>query len=177
MSNSTTFIGIDPGKKGFITVWESQTFHFHQIPTIGDKIIDIKELSKILGFYAGNARDKGDSLVCGLEDVHAIYGASAKSTFEFGHGLGVLEGVLTSMKVPYTKISPKKWQKTMWQGIPAIKKKGSTQTDTKKMSEAAATRLFPDIDLRRNDRCRKSDDNKVDSLLICSYLIRTNLNL
>ena len=47
--------------------------------------------------------------------------------------------------------------------------------DPKPTSINAARRLFPNIDLRKNERCKKIDDNKVDSLLMAEYARRKNL--
>lgn len=49
------------------------------------------------------------------------------------------------------------------------------EVNTKKTSINAAQRLFPNIDFRKNGRCRNIDDNKVDSLLIAEYGRRMNL--
>jgi hypothetical protein len=113
---------------------------------------------------------------CVLEDVHSIFGASSSSTFDFGWGLGVIEGVLVANKIPYTKVQPKKWQKEMFEGIPLQQKPSSTgktmKTDTKAMAEQAAKRLFPSIDLRATERSKKSSDGKVDALLMCEFCRR-----
>jgi hypothetical protein len=41
--------------------------------------------------------------------------------------------------------------------------------DCKKMSELAAKRLFPNVDLRATERCKISHDGIVDALLIAYY--------
>ena len=167
-----TYIGIDPGKTGYITVFvEGSGYFFKSIETIGSEV-DIKDLSDFLGQCT-------DVSMCVLEDVHAIFGSAASSTWEFGKVCGIIEAILVIHKIPFTKIQPKKWQKEMWEGIPIQQKPSSTkktmQTDTKLMSELVAKRLFPDLDLRRNTdstRSKKIDHNKVDSLLMCEYAKR-----
>ena len=47
----------------------------------------------------------------------------------------------------------------------------------KATSELAARRLFPEIDFKRNERCRVSDDNKIDALLLCEYCKRNFCNM
>lgn len=165
------YIGIDPGKNGFITVFQNDAKSFIPIPLIG-KEYDIKELSNIFQFF-----NKVDTKTyCVLEDVHALFGASAGSTFEFGFGLGLLEALLVANDIPYSKIQPKKWQKQMFEGIAEVTKPSSTgktqRTDTKAMALIAAKRMFPDIDLRASDRSKKPHDGKVDSLLMCEYCRR-----
>ena len=114
-----------------------------------------------------------------MEEVHAVFGSSAKATFAFGEINGLLKGILITVGMPYHLIQPKQWQKEIWINQDMVvdyKKvtvKGVEQTrkevNTKQTSYNAARRLFPDIDLRKNERCRNYDDNKVDSLLICEY--------
>jgi len=162
-------IGIDPGKTGFICELSINSIDFYPIPKIG-KQVDLLELCKILECY------KDANCHCVMEDVHAIYGSAAGSTFEFGRIVGSLESLLVAFKIPHTKVAPKKWQKEMWEGV-TVQKKASTSkktmvVDTKAMSEVAAKRLFPDIDLRKSTRAKNVDDNKVDSLLMAEYCRR-----
>ena len=164
------YIGIDPGKTGFITVLNSDTEEliFHPMPKIGEEI-DSQGLDKIFKSMKGSGR----IVHACTELVHAIYGASAKSTFEFGYVNGLIEMVLVSNDIPFTKIQPKKWQAQMWVGVPLQRKLVSTEktmvNDTKSMSEMAAKRLLPNVDFRRTERSRKCDDNKVDATLICLF--------
>jgi len=73
----TVYIGIDPGLKGFITVLESdEEITFHPIPTINKG----KELDSIFlaGLLKGIVeRYKEHRVVVGVENVHALFGASA----------------------------------------------------------------------------------------------------
>jgi hypothetical protein len=164
-----TYIGIDPGKTGFICEIKGKYIIFYPIPKIGTHV-DLLELSKILEGF------KDMDCHCVIEDVHAIYGSSAKATFEFGRIVGNLETFLIAYRIPHTKVTPKKWQKELWEGVPVQKKLSSSKktkvTDTKKMSEMAAKRLFPNIDLRKSTRAKNVDDNKVDSLLLAEYCKR-----
>jgi hypothetical protein len=164
-------IGIDPGKNGGIFFYSEITknYIFKPIPLIG-KEFDIQALSQIFTNIIS------ENVYAVIEDVHSIFGASAGATFDFGFGCGLLEGILVSHGIPYTKVQPKKWQAEMFEGIPLQQKPSSTgktvQKDTKKMAEMAAKRLFPNIDLRMTEKCKKSHDGKVDALLICEYCKR-----
>lgn len=174
----TVYIGIDPGLKGFITVLESdEEITFHPIPTINKG----KELDSIFlaGLLKGIVeRYKEHRVVFGVENVHALFGASAGSTFNFGFTAGCIEGVLACLGVTVMKPAPKTWQKEMWKDITPIKKKsmtGKTEViDTKATSMKAARKLYPRVDLRRTEKCKNLDDNKCDSLLMATYLRRMN---
>ena len=166
-------IGIDPGKKGFICMYfnnpddiKQNYFEYHPIPLVKNEV-DIHKLYDILSFDGENWDIK-----CVLEDVHAIFGASAKATFNFGWIVGAIEGILASCSIPYVKVQPKEWQKEMLVGIHKITKQGKKSTDTKAMSLLAAKRLFPNEDLRATERCTTEHDGKVDALLLAEYARR-----
>jgi len=166
-------IGIDPGKQGMITCFTPEEGFLHyQIPIIGN-FVDLFELNEIFKRIVTKSKLFGYGIHAVIEDVHAIFGSSAKNTFSFGHVLGLIEMAVVANGIPYTKVQPKKWQAEMWQGIPNQKKLSSTgktfTNDTKLMSQLAAKRLFPGKDLRRTERSKKDDDNLIDSLLICEY--------
>lgn len=172
-----TYIAIDPGSKGFITVRTPEgQFGFY---SIADN--DFYELGKILR----NIKTWYTDVFCAMEEVHALFNSSAKSTFSFGEINGLLKGLLIANNIPFELVAPKKWQKEIWSNSDVVvdnKKvvvKGVEQSrkevNTKQTSFNAAKRLFPDIDLRKSERCRNWDDNKVDSLLLCEYARRKNL--
>ena len=173
-----TYIGIDPGGKGFVSaMFPDGTFEFYSI----DENDDL-DLNRVLR----DIKSRSHQVTAVLEDVHAIFGSSAKSTFAFGEIKGILKGLLIANEIPYTMVQPKTWQSEIWNNqdmivsYKAIKKSDGTVqkrkvVDTKSTSINAARRLFPNIDLRKNDRCRKTDDNKVDSLLMAEYARRKNL--
>lgn len=174
MNKSTLYIGIDPGKNGYICINYKGSIEFKRMPLIG-KEYDVKELSNIFKTLH-TLSDMVTFTHCVIEDVHAMFGSAAGATFEFGYGVGLLEMALVSNDIAFTKVAPKKWQKQMFEGIPEQKKPSSTgktmKVDTKLMALQAAKRLFPNIDLRDTERAKKPHDGKVDALLICEYANR-----
>ena len=157
-----TYIGIDVGARGFIAVMRGGEFDF--VP-----LVDSNDAT-LAGFFASLQRE--DCVVV-MEEVHAIFGASAKSTFNFGAISGFLRGLLVANNIPYHLVPPKTWQKEIWGNTDKVKK--GKRVDTKATSLNAAVRLFPKVDFRRTPACKKPDDNKVDALLICEYGRRKNL--
>ena len=171
-----TYIGIDPGSIGFITI-RHHDGEYEFIPLDG---CDFRMLSLKLAML----REETDTFAI-MEEVHAIFGSSAKATFAFGEINGLLKGLLITTGIPYQLVQPKQWQKEIWinQDMVVDHKKvivkgveqNRKEVNTKQTSLNAARRLFPDIDLRKTERCKKPDDNKCDSLLICEYARRKNL--
>ena len=172
-----TYIGVDPGAIGFITaIFPNGNYEFFSVDECDD--LDLHHALKSI-------KERSWEVTAVLEDVHSIFGASAKSTFNFGEIKGILKGLLIANEIPYTLVQPKTWQQEIWinqdmivsyksvmRGGKEIKQK---VVDTKSTSINAARRLFPSIDLRKNERCKKIDDNKVDSLLMAEYARRKNL--
>jgi hypothetical protein len=170
------YIGIDVGAKGVITLWHDNSLSFYPMLNL-----DYWQIARILD----DIRNAYSEIACVIEDVHAIFGSSAKGTFNFGFNKGVLVGLLCAHKIPFTLVQPKEWQTEMWTNADKEyttkekmlkgEKKTVRTIDTKATSINAAKRLFPAIDLRRTPECKNIDDNKVDSLLMCEYARRKNL--
>lgn len=170
------YIGIDVGSKGFISMQKNGKWTHYSIEDN-----DLYQLSDIML----NARLENDSIACVIEDVHPLFGSSAKSTFAFGFNKGYLIGLLAANQIPYTLVAPKEWQKEMWGNADMVvtykeviikgKKVNKKEVNTKQTSINACKRLFPTLDLRKSERSKKVDDNKVDSILMSEYARRKNL--
>lgn len=178
-----TYIGIDPGSIGFITaIFPNGNYEFVSVSENDD--LDLHRALKSI-------KERSWEVTAVLEDVHSIFGSSAKSTFNFGEIKGILKGLLIANEIPYTLIQPKTWQAEIWihqDEVHTTKQRTMTDrktgektvkqfkaVDPKPTSINAARRLFPSVDLRKNERCKKIDDNKVDSLLMAEYARRKNL--
>ena len=170
------YIGIDPGKNGALVLLDDNKFiAWCVMPTTKDNEIDAHQLGCWVKTWTQSDYN------CVLEDVHSIFGMSAKSNFQFGRALGILEGVLASNDIKVTKITPKVWQKEIWgntlpistdtgkklkSGLPQLK------IDTKATSLLVAKQLFPDVNLLATTRSKVPHDGLVDALLIAEYCRR-----
>lgn len=166
-------IGIDPGKQGYFAISIDRELVFEPMPIIG-KEYDLQYMNNFLNTLVF---ETPIDIHCCLENVHAIQGAGATSNFQFGRGVGVLEAMLVAHRIPYTKVTPSKWQAVAWEGVqiqtkPNPKNKSGLSTDTKKTSLIAAKRLYPIVDLRKNSRCKVPHDGKVDALMILHYCMK-----
>lgn len=142
------YIGIDPGKSGAMAIIRSDM----------DKPV-------IIGFdeeaYAGALLlvNNKYAKAC-VEHVGAMPGQGVTSMFNFGQNFGYIKGLLEAFKIPYELVRPQKWKKEF--GI----------TGDKNSSIEVCKRLFPEVSLRRTERCRKDDDNFAESLLLAEYARR-----
>lgn len=171
------YLGIDVGSKGFITLRTPDGFY--SFLSIEDS--NEQEINNFLK----QAIQNYPNVYCAMEEIHSIYGSSSKGTFSFGEINGLLKGFLIANNIPYSLVPPKKWQDEIWEFNDKVYDYKKTETEdgvktrktvnTKQTSFNAARRIFPNIDLRKSQRCRTLDDNKCDSLLICEYARRKNL--
>lgn len=166
-----TYVGIDVGKKGAIAaIFPGDIIHVEATPT--DKAGEIDEIAFAMILAA--MKFSSEDMIVAVEDVHSIFGSSAKSNFQFGVSLGIIKGILSAIHQPYLLVPPKTWQKVAFAGIEKIKldhkEKGKGTYDNKAMALQAATDLYPKLDLRKNLRCKNAHDGMVDALLIAHWL-------
>jgi len=178
---SKSFIGIDVGKQGGIVIINDdgsvQTF---KTPLVANEI-DLNEIVNILSSVSSNEK------IVGIENVNNIFGSSSKSNFQFGRALGLVEGLITGIGLPFVKVHAKVWQKLAFEGIPVVTKQGKVKVnkktgiseetkkvDTKAMALLSAKRLYPKVNLLATERSKIPHDGVVDSLLIAHYLKYTN---
>ena len=105
MKRKTSYIGIDPGKYGGIAIfWGDGSIDAYRFPRKQELLINIIEKIK------KHCRLEKYNSEWVIEDVHALFGSSAKATFSFGRNLGFWEGILSSKRIKWKRVSPKVWQ-------------------------------------------------------------------
>jgi hypothetical protein len=195
MEKKVIYIGLDPGKSGFITIlnptpesdenmWEFIPMPTHKVES--GKLTKTGKPAMKTEFYEQGLRDivfqiakkyKDCQLKVGIEEVGGRQGWSAQNNFNFGLTAGMQRMIFMMLKADITMVRPQKWQSFMRQGYPNLKKKSSTGktmvSDPKAVAELIVKTEYPHIDFRKTERSKVNDDNKVDSFLICLYLYRT----
>lgn len=169
-------IGIDIGADGAYAIFKDDQLHsYGKIP--GKDELDMAGLLNLItDFCAPN------SFHVAFEDLHSVFGSSAKSNFQFGVNNGLVIGMLQAIEMPYTKVQAKKWQKEMWEGVRPVEilVKGKTnkdgspkyKIDTKATSLLAAKRLFPKESFLATERSKVPHNGIIDSVLIGTYCTR-----
>lgn len=145
------YIGIDPGKDGAIAWLETSFASVHAYSN---------EMLIHICMEAQEAIGHDQKVVACVEKVGAMPGQGVTSMFNFGKNVGYIEGVLEAFGIPYQLVPPQKW-----------KKEFSLSKD-KKQSIEVCKRLFPDVSLRRTDKCRTDDDGMAEALLMAEYARR-----
>ena len=137
--------GIDPGKTGAIALlYDGGSAYVEDMPVLGKEINGASVASTFEAFPPEHVF---------LEAVNS-FGMGRQSAFNFGQGVGVIKGVLATLRIPYTLISPAKWKK--FYGL----------SRDKDASRLLATRLFP---ASAEHFERKKDDGRAEALLIAKY--------
>jgi crossover junction endodeoxyribonuclease RuvC len=142
------YIGIDPGKLGAMAIlWQT-----------GD--VEVIPFDKA-GYTNAIARaNETDECKCCLEHVSAMPRQGVTSTFSFGENFGWIQGILDAFGVSYELVRPQKWKREF------------SVTSDKNSSLAVCKRLFPDVSMKRTERCVKDDDGMAEALLMCEYARR-----
>lgn len=144
-------ISIDPGRSGGISSWDELSTKVYNMPqTVGDLIDFFKAfdreyvvvMEEVTGFIRGNP-------------------APGSRMFNFGRGIGQLEGVIQALGFRLELVRAQKWQKA----LSLHKDKDMKPAEWKRKLRAEAQRLYPNV---------KVTLQNADTLLILEYRRRRN---
>lgn len=147
-AKGTICIGIDPGKLGAMAVL---------FPEGHVELTPFDETGFFVAFRALASPLVDRKIVVALEHVGGIPGQSAPAAFNFGDNFGFIRGLLAAFEIPYELVRPQKWKKEF------------SCTSDKNTSIEVARRLFPQVSLKRTERCKKDDDGFAEALLMAEY--------
>jgi crossover junction endodeoxyribonuclease RuvC len=121
-------ICIDPGMSGSVA-WTTKDgiTEYYNAPYSASELCDVLRGLKVI-----------ENCVCYVEAVHSFPGQGVSSTFKFGEGFGIIQGLLTALAIPYQMITPQGWMKQI-PNLPKDKKK--RKTALKEYSQ----RLYPNL--------------------------------
>lgn len=146
-------IGIDPGKKGAISIiTEYGKYEVFDMPLYPNGEIDGYAIYKCLEKSFALDYDS----FCFIEKSQPMPKQGVVSVFNYGAGYGKLLAALEILKIPYQEIRPQKWKKY----FSLIKK-------DKKESVSLAMKLFPDIEY--TTKRGRLLDGRAEALLIAEY--------
>jgi Holliday junction resolvasome RuvABC endonuclease subunit len=140
------YIGVDPGRSsgGVAYIAEGQGWC--------RKVSDLTDHELWQIFSTLGALEPTHAV---LEKVSAMPGQGVSSTFKFGASFGELKMALTAIYVPYTLVTPAKWQKSL----------GCMSRGDKNVTKTRAQQLYPTA---------KVTHATADALLMATYA--KNLN-
>ena len=186
----TIFIGVDPGKDGFITVFKDNDYIFYPMPQhkieTGSLLKSGKPQMKTTFHEAGlkniideiKAYTGGREIIVAIEDVGGRGGWSATNNFNFGYTAGLQKMMFIMLEAEIIMVRPQKWQSVVRRGYKNITKPSSTGktqiSDPKAIAKLIVDAEYPNIDFRKTEKSKVDHDGKIDSFLICEYLKRQN---
>jgi hypothetical protein len=181
------FIGIDPGLDGAVAIKDMETNEVIIVDTpvyeIEKKKVRKLKVPKIkddgtvqkTAIKPGIKREYDEAAMrdilkpygmgkatvfAALEVSQAMPDQGRTSMFETGVGFGIWRGMLTALEIPYVRVHPKTWQKTL----------GYLKGPTKGQSYAIASRLYPGQEFRGPRGGVK--DGRTDAALIMTHAER-----
>lgn len=143
-----SIIGIDPGAKGGVAVLDGDDLRICPMCSSLDLWLLVKTWmgSTVKHVY--------------IEKAQAMPRQGVTSMFTYGKSVGKLIGVIEAAQVPYTEVAPQAWKKVVLAGMDRSDKSSSIKR---------AKQLFPHIDFRATERCRKDSDGMAEAALIAWY--------
>jgi len=151
------FIGIDNGINGGIVVLDRRQSIIDKMvmPVLGKgkKEYDIQLILSFLNKYI-------NSFVI-LEKAQPQFRDGRKQAFKTGYGYGVMQGVLTALKIPFQIEAPKTWQQFVFKGL--------NSDDTKIASILFCKRKWPREDWTSTQRSKKAHDGMTDAACMAYY--------
>ena len=155
-------VGIDPGVNGAIAVLDSK--NPDSVALLDLKKHSISEINEWLESHLLNLVSYTRLPSCEseiwIEDIHSMYGMSAKSNFTFGKNLGIITAIVEIIKEDSPKtVTPKVLQ--MYIGVTA---KGKA---IKKQVAKIAQHIFPQAEL--HGKRGGLLDGRSDALMIAYY--------
>ena len=144
------WIGVDPGSKSgayailtddgvIVKPWDDYTFRTNMADIAYERKVNDEKIMVV------------------VEKVGAIHGQGLTSTWNFAKNTGIIEGILLGLWIPYQLVPPRVW------------KKAYSLTSDKAKSIDVCHRLFPEVSLKRTDRCRTDDSNFAEAILLAEY--------
>jgi crossover junction endodeoxyribonuclease RuvC len=154
------YIGIDPGLNGAVGVIREDirlgplVFDTPTMVVSGVKekrMYNTAAMAQLLLPYMDN-----QEVLVVLENVHSMPKQGVASSFSFGQGLGMWQGIIAALGLPLEMPSPQRWKKEML----------ADQGKEKAAARFKAMQLFPAIAAQF---ARVKDDGRAEALLMAEY--------
>ena len=160
---SRVVCGIDPGASGAIGVVtvEGRWCCCQDLPVTerltakGGKRREVS--GALLAAALRNIRQDHDVELVVVERVASRPGEGSVQSFSFGFGVGVIHGVLATLGLPFSLVTPQAWKKAFGLG------------KDKEGSRLRALQLFPEA---AESLTRKRDEARAEALLIALHATR-----
>lgn len=150
------YIGVDVGKEGgFAMIDEDGNIEVYPM--------DDWMLAQMLADWCM------DDCIVYIEKAGVRPGQGISSSGAFMEGAGFIRGLVTANHMPFELIPAPKWKKSFGANLG----REYSYAEKKAKDIEICKRLFPNVSLKKNSRCRTDSDGMADALLIAEYCRRT----
>lgn len=162
-------VGIDPGLDGAIAILNGKVADrvtdvidtslavvIHDAPTFDAKTGRSYDIQAMLGIL----RNCGPNTLVFLEKVHSMPDQGVASSFKFGEGFGIWQGILAALGLPHILVTPQRWKKICLADV---------QKNNDAAEAAHAARLYPSASALIRGPRGGLKTGRVDALLIAHY--------
>jgi len=155
MGGEKVILAIDPGASGALAFYnpEAGTLEIIDMPVVEVQRSNKtkREISPPMLASLIRARNPHQAVV---ERVGAMPGQGVSSMFQFGRGVGMIEGVLATLEIQITYVAPQVWQRAV------------NSRDGKDGNRQRAAEIFPAY---AHLFARKKDDGRADAALMAYW--------
>ena len=100
-------IGIDPGATGALVMLEDGTpIEWMEMP-----VVKIGSTTRVNASAVADFLQESLAWHVFVESVHSMPKQGVASSFNFGHNVGTIMGVLGALRIPHTLVTPQAWKK------------------------------------------------------------------
>lgn len=157
------YIGVDPGLNGAVGVlseispyWRTEVYDTPTMVVSGVKDKRVYNTAAMAALLRPFAEQVGDDVLVVLESVHSMPKQGVASSFSFGQGLGMWQGIIAALELPLEMPSPQRWKKEIM----------ADQGKDKDASRFKAIALFPSL---AGQLARVKDDGRAEAILMAEY--------
>lgn len=157
MKDPLHILGIDPGLHGALAFFEIST---HRVMVfdmpVTDGFVDGTKIASIIDLFGA----KLNTIHAVIENVSSM--PRQAGAFNFGFSTGLVHGVLQTLGIPITKVSP-----VVWKGASGLRKTmNETQEQNKTRARRLAADLWPDMEQLFE---RVKDDGRAEACLLARW--------
>lgn len=150
--------GIDGGLSGGIVLLDNGKITCKLVmPTLklqnGKRTYDIVEIMNFFHMYEPHH--------VYLESAQSMPKQGLVSTFRIGYHYGLMIGIMEGLKIKYSIVNPRVWQKLMFEGM--------EKSETKNMSYLKCRELWSNESWLATKRCKIFHDGMCDAAIIAEF--------
>lgn len=106
--------GVDPGASGAVAFFHTEQGHITVIDIpVGQVLRNGKARTEISPSLLARIMQAWTPAKVFVERVGAMPGQGVSSTYQFGRGVGMVEGIVAALGYPITYVAPARWQKDL----------------------------------------------------------------